>query len=119
MKQLVQEINDISLTNNEEILKVAAYLHNMIEQIHPFVDGNGRLGRTLLNYFLMINNLSPIIIYNEDKNYYYEVLEKFDEEDDLDSTIEFLKYEMEKTWEKRIDCFKGLSKKENKIRNYL
>lgn len=119
MKQLVQEINDISLTNNEEILKVAAYLHNMIEQIHPFVDGNGRLGRTLLNYFLMINNLPPIIIYNEDKNFYYEVLEKFDEEDDLDSTIEFLKYEMEKTWEKRIDCFKGLSKKENKIRNYL
>ena len=67
MKQLVQEINDISLNNNEEILKVAAYLHNMIEQIHPFADGNGRLGRTLLNYFLMINNLPPIIIYNEDK----------------------------------------------------
>ena len=30
MKQLVQEINNISLNNNEEILKVAAYLHNMI-----------------------------------------------------------------------------------------
>lgn len=67
MKQLVQEINEGYLNSDEEILKVAAYLHNMIEQIHPFVDGNGRLGRTLLNYFLMINNLSPIIIYIEDK----------------------------------------------------
>ena len=74
MKQLVQEINEGYLNSDEEILKVAAYLHNMIEQIHPFADGNGRLGRTLLNYFLMINNLSPIIIYNKDKNYYYKVL---------------------------------------------
>ena len=119
IRQLIQEINEVSLNNDEQILKVAAYLHNMIEQIHPFADGNGRLGRTLLNYFLMINNLPPIIIYNEDKNFYYEVLEKFDEEDDLDSSVEFLKYEMEKTWEKSIDCFKGISKKENKISNYL
>ncbi len=89
IKQLTQEINEVSLNNDEEILKVAAYMHNMIEQIHPFADGNGRLGRTLLNYFLMINNLPLIIIYNEDKKYYYKVLKKFDEEDDLDSTIEF------------------------------
>lgn len=119
IEQLVEEINNVLLSKDEDIIKAGAYLHNMIEQIHPFADGNGRLGRTLLNYFLMINNLPPIIIYNDDKNFYYEVLRKFDEENNLDSTIEFFKYQMEKTWQKTIDCFKGNIKKENIINNYL
>lgn len=89
IKQLIQEINEISLNNDEETLKVAAYLHNMIEQIHPFADGNNRFGRTFFNYYLMINNLPPI-------NIYYEALEKFDETNELNSTLEFLKYEIEK-----------------------
>ena len=119
MNNLIKEINEAIPKNDEDILKIASYLHNSIEQIHPFADGNGRLGRTLLNYYLLINNLPPIIIHNEDKKYYYEALEKFDEEDDLNSTIEFLKYQMEKTWEKTINSFKGNSKKDKNINNYL
>ena len=46
----------------------------------------------------MINNLPPLIVYDEDKKHYYAALEKFDEEDDLSPMIEFFKYEMEKTW---------------------
>ena len=68
-----------------------------------FADGNGRLGRVLANYVLMINDLPPIIIYNEDKKYYYAALEKFDTEEDISSMVEFFKYEMEKTWEKTLD----------------
>ncbi len=119
MKLLISEINEVSISSDEDVLKVAVYLHNMLEQIHPFADGNGRLGRTLLNYFLLVNNLPPVIIYNEDKKYYYEILEKFDEENDLKSSVEFLKYEMEKTWEKTIYCAKGLSKKDKNISDYL
>lgn len=37
-------------------------LKKVLEQIHAFAFGNGRLGRTLLNYLLMINNLPPIIM---------------------------------------------------------
>lgn len=44
----------------------------------------------------MINNLPPLIVYDEDKKHYYAALEKFDEEDDLSPMIEFFKYEMEK-----------------------
>lgn len=51
----------------------------------------------------MINNLLPVIIYKEDKKYYYAALEKFDEEEDLNHMIEFIKYEMEKTWEKTLE----------------
>lgn len=79
------------LTLNKKLTKVS------------FADGNGRLGRVLANYILMINDLPPIIIYNEDKKYYYAALEKFDIEEDIGSMVEFFKYEMEKTWEKTLD----------------
>ncbi len=103
VKKLIEEINSITPKNSEEIIKTAVYTHNVIEQIHPFADGNGRLGRVLANYVLMINDLPPIIIYNEDKKYYYAALEKFDTEEDISSMVEFFKYEMEKTWEKTLD----------------
>lgn len=100
IRTLIEEVNGISKKDTESLLKVASYLHNVIEQIHPFADGNGRVGRTLMNYYLMIHNLPPVIIYEEDKNYYYDALEVFDEKEDLNPTIEFLKYEMGKDLEK-------------------
>ncbi len=79
---------------------VAAYFHANFESIHPFADGNGRVGRTLVNYYLLINNKKPLVVYNEDKNIYYDCLEKYDVEENLDPLIEFLKYEQQKTWAK-------------------
>lgn len=52
LAELVEEINGY---DGEDILKSAAYLHLKFEYIHPFADGNGRVGRTLTNYFLLIN----------------------------------------------------------------
>lgn len=113
VKNLVEEINSTTPKKMEEIIKTAVYTHNVIEQIHPFADGNGRVGRILANYILMINDLPPIIIYNEDKKYYYAALEKFDSKEDISSMTEFFKYEMEKTWEKTLDK----AKLENNTRN--
>lgn len=110
IQSLIEEINSIDVENDDGIIKIAVYTHNVIEQIHPFVDGNGRVGRVLANYLLMINDLPPIIIYDEDKRYYYDALEKFDTEEEIDPMVEFFKYEMEKTWEKTLDKYK--SKKE-------
>src|SRR3989344_6634609 len=41
-------------------LILATVVHNQFENIHPFRDGNGRVGRILLNYILLKNNLPPI-----------------------------------------------------------
>ncbi|HYE80554.1 MAG TPA: Fic family protein [Clostridia bacterium] len=105
---LIAEINDY---NGKDILKVAAYLHAGFEFIHPFADGNGRVGRTLMNYYLMTNNHPPLIIYYEDKRLYYECLQKYDEAEELNPLYEFLRYETEKTWEKALALKKGMKPK--------
>lgn len=103
IENLINEVNSVNTKNAEDIIKNTTYFHNKFEKIHAFADGNGRVERTLTNYILMTNNMPPLIVYAEDKKYYYAALEKYDKEDDIKSMIEFFKYEMEKTWKKIID----------------
>ena len=57
--------------------KIARY-HIEFEKIHPFEDGNGRTGRLLINYELLRNNISPVIIEKEDRVKYFEFLRNND-----------------------------------------
>lgn len=54
----------------------AALLHGELVKIHPFVDGNGRTSRLLMNLDLMNNGYNPVIIKKENRLEYYEVLDK-------------------------------------------
>ena len=51
----------------------AALLHGEFVKIHPFVDGNGRTARLLLNFELMRSGYTPIIIKNDSRAKYYDV----------------------------------------------
>lgn len=53
----------------------AVLLHGEFVKIHPFIDGNGRTSRLLLNFELMKNGYTPIIIKNENRAKYYDVLD--------------------------------------------
>ncbi len=55
---------------------VASYMHCGFEGVHPFIDGNGRVGRLLLNFILMKNGLPPIDIKNKRRLEYYEAIRK-------------------------------------------
>lgn len=101
-KEIADVLAEINSYEGEDYLKVAAFFHANFENIHPFADGNGRVGRTLLNYYLLTNEHPPVIIYDEDKRFYYAALEVFDSEGDLHPLYEFLKYELEKTWDKTL-----------------
>lgn len=99
---MIELIAEVNRYKGNEVLKVATYLHARLEYIHPFADGNGRIGRTITNYYLMTHNYPPLIVYEEDKRLYYECLQKYDEVEDLNPLYEFFKYETEKTWKKKI-----------------
>jgi len=53
-------------------LQRAALFHLKFEGIHPFVDGNGRTGRLIMNLFLMQNGYPPINIKFTDRKHYYD-----------------------------------------------
>lgn len=57
-------------------LVLATYFHTEFERIHPFVDGNGRVGRLLINFILHRNNLPMINIPKKRRFVYYEALRK-------------------------------------------
>ena len=48
--------------------------NNDIEKIHHFEDGNGRIGRLLINYELIKNNRAPVVINEKDRVKYFELL---------------------------------------------
>ena len=103
---LCNEIADVPL---ESALTAAAYMHLRFETIHPFADGNGRAGRTLMNYYLMIHGLPPTVLYEEDKKTYYMALAVYDKSEEISGFEEFLREQTIKTWTKASKPVKSLS----------
>ena len=70
---------------------VTAYFHSEFESIHPFVDGNGRTGRLLMNFMLKNSDYPPITIFFKYRLKYYAALEKANNKKDLKPLIKIIK----------------------------
>lgn len=72
---------------------VAALLHAEFVKIHPFIDGNGRTARLLMNFEAMRNGYPPIIIKAKDRLKYYDALDEGAVNGDYTKFIKLVKKE--------------------------
>lgn len=71
-------------------LILSAVVHNQFETIHPFADGNGRVGRILMNNILIKHGLPPINIELKNAQEYYSSLQAYQKKRDLRPTLELM-----------------------------
>ncbi len=76
--RLEKMLADYHATSHENIIKRIARLHLSFEYTHPFIDGNGRIGRVLNNYLLIREGFVPINIKFIDRKKYYDAFQNFD-----------------------------------------
>ncbi|MCL2105894.1 MAG: Fic family protein [Oscillospiraceae bacterium] len=72
MEALLREYNEAAANARSDCLPRAAEFHLRFESIHPFLDGNGRTGRLLMNLELMKAGLLPVNIKYADRSRYYD-----------------------------------------------
>lgn len=73
-----------------DIIALSASVHSRFEQIHPFSDGNGRVGRLLMHAMLLKKGFAPAVIRQEQKQLYYTYLYKAQTKDDQSQLENFL-----------------------------
>lgn len=76
MKNILTNYNQIEKKTFEDIVD----FHKQFEKIHPFQDGNGRVGRLIMFKECLENNIVPFIIDEEHKFYYYRGLKEWNNE---------------------------------------
>ncbi|MBI2653635.1 Fic family protein [Candidatus Woesearchaeota archaeon] len=69
---------------------LAAVVHNQFEEIHPFQDGNGRVGRLLLNNILIKHNLPPVNIQLKNREEYYNALQEYHKSSNIKPMIDLI-----------------------------
>lgn len=71
-------------------IELAAWTHAEFVRIHPFIDGNGRTSRLLMNYQLMIQGFLPVSVDKEKRLDYYNALEQYAVNSDLKPFADFV-----------------------------
>jgi Fic family protein len=77
MEQFIRDYQNMQ-TNEEHPVLIAAFLHDELVKIHPFIDGNGRTSRLLMNLYLISKGYTIAVLKgdNEAKQAYYTALEQ-------------------------------------------
>lgn len=68
---------DKAIDGNYDPLLAAWVSHHIFEVVHPFIDGNGRTGRLILNKVLTDCGEEPIVVFYDDRYKYYQCIQSF------------------------------------------
>lgn len=110
MEKLVQHINDLLkevdiLNADKHPLTVATYFHQQfLNVIHPFSDGNGRIGRIFTNLVLLKNGYPPIFIKEIDRSEYLKCFELSD--NDINPMLDFMADRLIESLEEKLKFMK-------------
>jgi len=94
-------------STHEPMIKRLALFHLTFEHIHPFVDGNGRIGRVLNNYLLIREGYVPINIKFIDRAHYYDAFEAFDQSRDTRIMEDIVGKALSNSYHKRLAYLEG------------
>lgn len=76
LDNLLKEYHSLKKITIEDIID----FHYQFERIHPFGDGNGRVGRMIMFKECLKNNIMPFIVFDEDKPFYIRGLKNYQED---------------------------------------
>ncbi|MBN2982166.1 Fic family protein [Cohnella algarum] len=89
----------VSQSKSLHAIERAARLHSEFVKIHPFVDGNGRTARLLLNFELMKNGYPPIVIEKENRLEYYSALDEAHTSGNPENFVAFISQKVDQTFD--------------------
>ena len=95
MTQLVEQIKGLDVAP----ITRAVLVHWGLVHVHPFMDGNGRLARLLVNYMLAGSGLPWTTVRAEESPTYFRALERAHVEDDFEPLAKFLRDGILRSWE--------------------
>lgn len=96
---------DLEHKHFKTVAHKAAWTHAEFVKIHPFLDGNGRTARLLMNYQLLLGKYPPINIKKDNVKEYFEALEIYSTKDDIKPFTQLVASNIHKTLDDFIDTF--------------
>jgi Fic family protein len=106
-ERLEKMLMEYNAASRENVIKRIAKLHLAFEYTHPFIDGNGRIGRVINNYMLIREGFVPINIKFIDRKRYYEAFKEFDEKGKVVIMEEIVGKALANSYHKRLAYLEG------------
>ena len=107
INRLENMLSEYNASSQDNIIKRIARLHLTFECTHPFIDGNGRIGRVINNYLLIREGFVPINIKFINRQKYYDAFREFEEKQTTRIMEEIVGKALTNSYYKRLAYLEG------------